>query len=152
MRELRIHHFFDIIRDYGAHKDLKPHDYGHSYHVIANEIYNQQLDQFRLVAGSDAVCEGCRYLDAGHCLDTVSHRRDFTSKEDFNNHLDRKIMKVLGYREGQIVKTARLIEEAGGYLDSITHIYDGNDPEHTEMRKRNVKAGIERMKRDLKLG
>ena len=151
MRELRIHHFFDIIRDYGDCKELVPHEYGHSYHVIGQEIYSNEVDSIRLIIGSDDICEGCRYLEAGQCLDSIGHRSDFRSKEEFNNYLDRRIMTVMGYSEGQVIKVRAIIEDAGVYLDSIFDIYKGNDPGHTEIRKINVSSGLSMKRQELEL-
>lgn len=152
MRELRIHHFFDIIRDYGAGKVLEPHEYGHSYHTIGEEIYSNSLEDVRLIVRNDDICQGCRHLDSGICLDTIGHRADFSSKQEFNDYLDRRIMKAMGYRDGQDIRVRQIIEDADAYLDSIFEIYEGNDPEHTEMRKKNVALGISQKKQELLQG
>lgn len=47
--ELRIHHFFDTIRDLGAGKDLQPHPYGHSLHKVAALIRKDPQIKIRLV-------------------------------------------------------------------------------------------------------
>ncbi len=151
MRELRIHHFFDIIRDYGAGKALKAHEYGHSYHIIGEEIYHNKLKRIKLIAGNDDICGGCRYLDSGKCLDTIDHRADFKSKQEFNDYLDLRIMKVMGYQNGQEIQVREILRCADAYLDSLALIYEGNDRAHTELRKQNVGAGIQRKRRELGL-
>ena len=116
MTELRIHHFFDIIRDYGAGKTLCEHDYRHSYHLIGNEIYANRIDSIRLIVKNDDICRNCIMLRDGSCIDTITHRTDFTSKESFNNHLDKRIMERLGYTEGQVVPVTELIKNSYKYL------------------------------------
>ena len=151
MRELRIHHFFDIIRDYGAGNTLKPHVYGHSYHLIGNEIYNNDLAELKLIVNNDDICENCSRLDGDHCVDTIDHRTDFSSKEKFNDWIDSRIMAAMGYSDGQLVSVKDIILNADKYLDNIFEIYEGNDVEHTEMRKKNVRKGIERKIREINI-
>ena len=151
MRELRIHHFFDMIRDYGAGKTLREHPYGHSFHLIAGEIYENKIKRLKLIIRNDDVCENCRMLESGSCTDSIDHRSDFTSKEAFNNFLDGRIMKVMAYESGQIVEVKEIIRNAGKYLDQIFDIYAGNDVAHTTLRKEHVSSGIGKKKRELQI-
>ena len=151
MRDLRIHHFFDIIRDYGSVKLLQEHVYGHSYHLIGNEIFENRIKKIRLVIKNDDICERCKYLSFGECTDTIQHRSDFKCKEEFNNYLDTKIMNCMGYKEGQIVEINDIIDQSDKYLDSIFDIYAGNDIRHTEQRKQNVSSGIKKKKSEFGL-
>ncbi|WP_321372698.1 hypothetical protein [uncultured Draconibacterium sp.] len=96
--KIRIHHFFDIIRDFGSGKEITPHPHGHSYHRIAKLIDNDATIEMELLIASDAICEGCSHLVNGICDDIITHRTDFSGKEDFNNHLDVRIMEVCGLK------------------------------------------------------
>ena len=140
--ELRIHHFYDIIRDFGSGKDIKPHPYGHSYYKVAELIRKNPNLQIKIVVGADAVCEGCKFLKDGKCLDKITHRKDFTSKEDFNNYLDKRIIKVSSFNEGDVLTPVELCKKAKSYLEKIEWVYEGNDPEHTEKRKENFINGL----------
>jgi len=151
MRELRIHHFFDIIRDYGSYKILKEHAYEHSYHIIGKEIYENRIREIRLVVKSDDICERCSYLSSGNCTDTIDHRSDFRYKADFNDYLDTKIMKCMGYENRQIIEVKKLIMNAEKYLDKIFELYEGNDIDNTKMRKKYVSIGINRKISELGL-
>lgn len=151
MRDLRIHHFFDIIRDYGSGKLLEEHSYEHSYHLVGNEIFENRLTKIRLVIKNDDICEGCKYLSLGECTDTIHHRSDFKYKQEFNNYLDIKIMNCMGYKENQIVEIKEIIDNSQKYLDSIFEIYNGNDIHNTERRKQNVSSGIRKKKNELGL-
>lgn len=62
MTELRIHHFFDIIRDYGAGTDLDEHTYGHSYHLVGKGLYENVFTRVKLVIRSDDICVNCKKL------------------------------------------------------------------------------------------
>jgi len=141
--KLRIHHFFDIIRDFGIGKKFDPHPYQHSYHKIATLIYNNPKLEIELVVDSDVVCEGCIHLTGGHCNDTISHRSDFTSKEAFNNHLDARIIDVCEIDVSKKYSPKQLVKMADIYIQNIRFIYEGNDAEHTEQRKQNVILGLE---------
>lgn len=149
MLHIRIHHFFDILRDYGSKKELKPHIYGHSYHVIGKRIYSNEVSEMTLIIENDDICRSCTKLSEGHCIDVISHRADFTSKEKFNNFLDARIMKAMNLKKNQIISFKDLLSISQLYINSIESIYRGNNPEHTKTRKRNVETGIEMKQREL---
>lgn len=151
MQELRIHHFFDMLRDYGAKKEIRPHDYGHSYHLIAEKIYSNKLDKIKLVISNDDVCEDCSKSEDGHCIDTISHRTDFPLKEDFNNHIDHRIMEKMKLKENEIISFEELLEKAELYINEMEWIYEGNDPDHTEIRRENVIKGVLKTRSELNL-
>lgn len=140
--DLRIHHFFDIIRDFGAGKDFKHHSYGHSLHKIALLIKKNPNLKLRLVVRCDEICKGCRHFIKGHCDDVMTRRKDFTLKEEFNNFIDNKILNACFLKEGNIVTPAELCKKAQFYLDNIFIIYEGNEKENTQSRKDNVIKGL----------
>ena len=94
--KIRIHHFFDIIRDFGSGKIIVPHQFLHAYHIIAEQIRENPDVELIIIVESDAVCTGCVHLEDSICNDIISHRKDFVSKEEFNNHLDKRIVEVCG--------------------------------------------------------
>jgi len=147
MLNIRIHHFFDILRDYGSNKILEPHEYGHSYHIIGQQIYNNQISEMKLIIDNDDICQGCNKLSGKQCTDTISHRADFKSKEKFNNHIDTKIMGIMRLRQNQNITLKDLLAISHLYIDAVELIYTGNDIEHTIIRKKNVERGIA-MKQD----
>ena len=146
MERIRVHHFFDIIRDYGKGKVLSPHPYGHSYHTVGNRLISGKINEVRLFVENDDVCCSCSKLISGHCVDTIHHRVDFTSKERFNDYLDSRIMTTLGLEQGEIISIDTLLDLSCLYLEHIEELYEGNDPEHTRTRALNVKRGITLMK------
>lgn len=139
---LRIHHFYDIIRDFGRGKIIEPHPYGHSYHKAAEKIRENSNLKIKIVVENDSICAGCSHLKEGHCDDKITHRQDCTSKEEFNNQIDKRIMKVCSIEESSIFTPIQLCEKAKKYLEGIEQVYDGNDSEHTLIRKQNVIKGI----------
>lgn len=140
--KLRIHHFFDIIRDFGLGKEIKAHVYQHSYHKVAGEILENPELELELIVGCDAVCEGCIHLTDNSCDDKINHRKDFTSKEAFNNYLDKRIMEICYLDISEKYSPKLLVKKAGSYLQNIEYIYEGNDAEHTAQRKKNVLQGL----------
>lgn len=141
---LRIHHFFDIIRDFGSGKNIEPHEFGHSYHLIAKQILGNPNLELTLVVASDDICKGCSHLIDNICDDLISHREDFSRKEDFNNHLDVRIMTVCDFISSEEYTPQKLCSLAVRYLENIEHIYKGNDVMHTEARKQNVLKGLQK--------
>jgi hypothetical protein len=151
MSELRIHHFFDMLRDYGAKKEIYPHPYGHSYHLLAEKTYSNELDSIKIIISNDDVCADCSKSKDGHCLDTLDYREDFSLKEDFNNHIDHRIMKKMNLRENQIISFKELLGLAELYINDMDWIYEGNDPDHTEKRRENVIKGVLKKRSELEL-
>jgi hypothetical protein len=139
---LRIHHFFDIIRDFGSGKEIVPHQHGHAYHLVAVQIRNLPEMKFELILASDEVCNGCKHLVDGVCDDIITHRKDFYGKEDFNNYLDTRIMHVCGLDLSKIYSPKELCGIAWKYILNIEFIYEGNDLLHTLKRKENVIKGL----------
>lgn len=144
--KLRIHHIFDMIRDKGCEKALEPHPYGHSYHAVAQELFAGKAEPIELVVENDDVCRGCAMLKEGRCVDTIDHRRDYTSKQEFNDYLDRRIMKIMALTEHEKITLPEILEIAERYIENITVIYEGNDLPHTELRRQNVLSGIGKLK------
>jgi hypothetical protein len=139
--KLRIHHFFDIIRDFGKKDDFKPHQYGHSYHVVANRIMVNPHLEIEIVKECDDVCEGCIHNKDFHCDDSI-HRSDFPGKEKFNDYIDSRIMQKCNIVDHDILTPPGILLKAQHYLDHIEWIYKGNDPHATLERKINLQKGI----------
>lgn len=142
--ELRIHHFIDIIRDFGIGKTIAPHPYGHSYHKAAECIREDPNIQIKIVLGKDDVCNGCSRLVKGYCTDTIGHRSDFTSKHAFNDHIDQRIIEKCGLEIGDTLTAMQFCEKIPAYVENIFWIYEGNDEEHTLAGKKNVLKGFQR--------
>lgn len=139
---LRIHHYFDIIRDLGSEKPILPHPLQHAYHKIAAHIFDFPYTTIEIVSTCDAVCEGCIKKINGKCSDVITHRSDFLHKEAFNNHIDRRIMEVCGIQDGNIFTAIELCLLSEEYLENALFIYEGNDLEHTLKRMDLVKKGV----------
>lgn len=141
--KLKIHHFFDIIRDFGSGREITPHPHGHAYHLVAEQIRSNPKLEFELVIASDKICLPCSHLIEGICDDVITHRFDFKGKEDFNNHLDKRIMDVCGIEKSKKYSPKLLCELASKYLKDIESIYEGNVKDHTKARKQNVIRGLQ---------
>lgn len=141
MIKLRIHHFFDIVRDFGIGKEFAPHPYKHSYHEVAEMIWQHPETEIEIVVGADSVCNGCIHLAGDSCDDCITHRKDFTLKEAFNNYLDSRIINVCGIDISKKYTFSSLLQFSDSYVENIEFIYEGNDIEHTLKRKENVLKG-----------
>ena len=139
---IRIHHFFDIIRDFGSGKIIVPHPSLHAYHKVAEQIRENPNIELKLVVQSDEVCTGCVHLEKSICDDTISHRKDFLLKEEFNNYLDKRIIDVCGFEYSEKYSPKLLCKLAYKYIENIEFIYEGNDASHTFLRKQNVIKGL----------
>ena len=140
---LRIHHFFDIIRTFGKREDkLSLHPYVHSFHKIAGIIKDNPGLKIKNVIECDSVCEGCIYYKNGRCEDSINYRNDFVSKEKFNNWLDERIIEKCLIKKREVLTPIQLCGKAKLYLNNMEYIYSGNDFWHTEQRRENVSKGL----------
>ena len=87
-----------------------------------------------------------RKLYDGKCIDIIDHRNDFTKKDEFNNYLDNRIIKVLEINNGDTFTFKEILQLTEEYLKNIEFIYEGNDILHTQERKKNVEKGILKLK------
>lgn len=140
--KIRIHHFFDIIRDFGTGKKIEQHPYLHSYHTVAGAIEQNPDLELEIVLEPDAVCKGCVHLINKGCDDVIAHRKDFKQKEAFNNYLDKRIMEICDIPNSVKYSPKTLCKMAHRYILNIELIYEGNNPEHTQLRKENVIRGL----------
>ena len=140
--KLRVHHFYDIIRDFGSGKKIEPHLYGHSLHKIAELIRSKPSLKIKIIVDCDSICDGCSYYKDDHCDDVVTHREDFILKEEFNNYIDKRIMGKCQIKEGDVFTPIQLCQKAKCYLDNVDYIYLGNDEWHTKERKKKVIKGL----------
>ncbi|HLF35465.1 MAG TPA: DUF1284 domain-containing protein [Cyclobacteriaceae bacterium] len=138
---LRIHHFFDIIRDIGKGIEFEPHPYGHSNHIVARKIRDGEVSEIELVMGCDDICERCVHKVNGHCDDAI-HHKGFSGKEEYNNFLDSRIMEVCGLHEHDILMPCELLARGMLYAGKMEWIYSVNDPEHTAGRKMDFLKGL----------
>lgn len=142
MMKIKIHHFFDIIRDFGSGKEFNPHSYQHSYHKVAKTIWQNPNTEFEIVVGTDETCKGCIHLIGNSCNDIITHRKDFSLKEPFNNYLDNRIIEVCGIDISKKYTASSLLQFSEKYIENIEFIYEGNDQQHTAKRRENVVAGL----------
>jgi len=140
---IRIHHFFDIIRDFSTGEKIIPDtNYKHSYHSLANTIMDSPYIKMKIVVGVDSVCDGCIHNMNGKCDDPLTIKRGFTMKHDYNNWLDQRILAAYGLKEGRIVTPYKICRSAYKYLDNIYIIYELDSQEDIDARKKEFIEGL----------
>jgi hypothetical protein len=140
---IRIHHFFDIIRDLRSGNKILPDiNYRHSYHSVANILRDSPGTRMKIVMGVDAVCDGCVHNVNGKCDDPLTIKRGFTMKHDYNNWLDQRILAVYGLKEGMVVTPGKICVSAKEYLDNIYKIYELDPGGDIDTRKKEFIEGL----------
>ncbi len=139
---IRIHHFFDIIRDFGGKTSIPPDlKLKNSYHRVAEKIRGNPEMKISLIKGADTVCAGCLHLSNGVCMDGTD-KPGFRLKNNYNEYLDDRIMKELDLHTEDVKTPAELCRLGEKYLKNIFHIYNLDDPGLTAHRKENVAKGL----------
>lgn len=140
---IRIHHFFDIIRDLRTGETLSADThYKHSYHSVANILRDSPGTKMKITAGIDSVCDGCIHNKYGKCDDPLNRKTGFTMKHDYNNYLDKRILSTLNWSEGDIVTPRKICKSADKYIDNIYRIYEIDNPEDIGSRKMRFIEGL----------
>lgn len=97
MHEILIkpHHFIDIIKLYGSgiERFIPDEKMGHDFYKVANEIINNPRVALKLTIYGDAICKPCKKYQ-GKCNDELTHILGYTSKDDYNITLDKKIIEL----------------------------------------------------------
>ena len=140
---IRIHHFFDIIRDIRTgEKMMADTNYRHSYHSVANILRDSPDTKMKIVVGLDSVCDGCIHNIDGICDDPLTIKNGFSMKHAYNNWLDKRILEKFNFSEGKIVTPKKLCKSANIYIDNIYKIYEKDTKEEIDVRKTEFIDGL----------
>jgi hypothetical protein len=141
--KMRIHHFFDIIRDLRTgEKIMADTNYKHSYHSVANILRDSPNIRMKIIIGIDSVCDGCIHNVDGKCDDPLTSKSGFTMKHDYNNWLDKRILEKYNWSEGQIVTPEKICKSADKYIGNIYDIYELDSKEYIDIRKKEFIEGL----------
>lgn len=101
---LRPHHILDIITKYGQNFAFDPHPYGHAMHIVAQKIVDDINMKVKLTIGADEICYPCRHLlPNGYCDDVLKQISPAINKQDYNDHLDSKLLTFLNIKPNTIL-------------------------------------------------
>jgi len=140
---MRIHHFFDIIRDLRTGEKLEADIlYKHSYHIVANSLRDSPETKMKIVIDLDSVCEGCIHNKDGKCDDPLTIKKGFAMKNDYNNYLDKRILEKIGISEGDIVTPREICKSADNYIENMNQIYTLDSKEEISQRKMEFIEGL----------
>jgi hypothetical protein len=140
---IRIHHFFDIIRDLKTGEKIEADtNYDHSFHSVANTLRDSPDIRMKIVVGPDSVCDKCIHNINGNCDDSLTSKIGFTMKNDYNNYLDKRILGKYNISEGDIVTPVKICKSAYKYIDNIYEIYVLDPKEKIDDRKKEFIEGL----------
>ncbi len=140
---IRIHHFFDIIREFATKENIPALDsYKHSYHSVAHQIRDNNSLRLKLVLETDAVCRGCIYNIELGCMDTLTRKKGFALKNDYNDYLDRRILEACQLSLGQILTPKEICQTSDKYIQNMEYIYAIDTDAKTAIRKEEFIKGL----------
>jgi len=143
--ELRPHHLLDIISDYGHGIRYQPHAYGHALHTVAEQVLGNVDQEVTFVIAADAVCQGCRHLQAdGQCDDVLSQLAEPVSKQSYNDGLDRHLWPYLGLDTGNRMTMRQFLLRVDQRLSGIETICTHPGEEQAD-RRAGLQRGLERL-------
>lgn len=142
---LRPHHLLDIVTDYGHGVEFKPHPYGHALHIVAAQVLANPGLMVEFVLAADEICAPCRHLQPdGKCGDAQHQLREPTSKQAYNDELDRRLFLALGMCPGEEMTVGAFLEKVNRHTPGVEKIctHPGEQEEH---RLAGLEKGLTRL-------
>jgi len=112
-------------------------------HRLARIIQDNPHNVFELTAEADSICEPCRNLVNGRCVDTTTSPGKELSKESWNRLIDDRIFGRLGLEEGAKISALDFCRLARQRLGDLYSLYAEVDPEKTAVREKNLMHGLD---------
>ena len=141
---LKPHHFLDIIKLYGFGLILFIPDfrYGHNFYKVANLVLENPKSIIALTTQADDVCKPCRFLEDGKCTDRM--RNFIFSKEEWNQTIDKRILKHLGLKENDKLTALEFSKLAREKLtvEMIIRIWRERPEKETKKRVKHLLNGL----------
>ena len=116
--------------------------YKHSNHSVGNLLRDNPCVKMEIIVGLDSVCDGCIHNKDGVCDDPLTIKKGFTMKHDYNNHLDKRILEILQWSEGNKVTPKKICKSAYKYIDHIYQIYEIDPKEEIDARRKEFIEGL----------
>jgi len=141
---LRPHHLLDIITQYGSGAPFGPSPYGHAVHTVAEAVLADPSSTIELVVDADDICAPCKHLVDGRCDDVLGQLDPPSSKQDYNDDLDRRVLAHLGIARGAVMTFGRYVQAVADRLEGIEQVcaHPGEDPAR---RLADLTAGLHRL-------
>jgi len=146
---IKPHHFFDIIKLYGAGITcfIRDEAYHHDFYRIANQILAEPRLRLRLTIHGDDICIPCKYYSAqgkGVCMDGISHIAGIDSKDEWNKILDHRMISMIMPEEETVYTAVEFCQLLYENRDLIYDIWREDDGEKTKERFRLFRVGAEK--------
>jgi len=119
---IKPHHFMDIIKLYGSgiEKFVPDVKMGHDFYKIGNMIIERPNIKMKLTIEGDDICKPC-FKYNGVCKDKINHIKNITSKNEYNQMLDKRLIELYNLN---INKEYTAIELCNIYYNNSYYIYD----------------------------
>ena len=140
----RPHHLIDIITQYGAGQPFVPSDYGHAVHAVAAEVIGNPDVSIEFGVGADDICFPCKHLIDGRCDDVINYFDPPTSKQDYNDALDEKLLEFLGMEEGQVMSFREYVSVLRAHIEGLAEVC-AHPGQAVEDRHSNLVAGLDKL-------
>ena len=143
---IKPHHFFDIVKLYGAGIEhfVKDEEHGHDFYKVANAVLENREMLLELTAGSDDICAPCRSCDKTRCTDPLTVIPGYQLKENWNKVIDNRLFDFCGYRAGAIMTATELCRRLYEIKECIDEVWQEEPDEKRQIRVHNFCKGAER--------
>jgi hypothetical protein len=142
--KLRPHHLLDIVTQHGAGGEFRPHAYGHAVHTCAEIVLNDVGTEVEFIVGADFICEPCKHLVGGLCDDVLSQLDPPTSKQEYNDDLDRRVLAHLGMQEGEAMTARAFLTRVAEHFEGLPEVCT-HPKQAVAYRASNLRGGLEKL-------
>lgn len=143
--KLRPHHLLDIVSQIGHGAKFAPHPYGHGVHLVAKAVLADVDRKVQFVVAADDVCKPCKHLQPnGLCDDIVKSLSPPVSKQEYNDRLDRRLLKFFGFPEGTVMTVREFLQIVDKKLPELAKICS-HPKEAEEHRLKGLEQGLQKL-------
>ena len=145
--KLRPHHLLDIVSDYGHDVKFEPHPYGHAVHTVARMVLSNTGLKAEFIVGADDICRPCMHLQPdGRCDDVMPNDKPPSSKQEYNDDLDRQLFNYFNFAPGTIMTIWQFLENVNEIVPGVeticTHPGEDQKARLDGLKKGLFKLGI----------
>ena len=144
---IKPHHLLDIFKLYGKGIEnfVPDKNYNHNFYFIGNAVIRNEVNKICFTYSYDDICKPCYHLKNSVCSDYFSADGVDINKNEYNEKLDIRLMKLLNLKFDEIYEFKDIIElfNSEVSLKLINLAWYSSNQDDNKIRYELTKKGIE---------
>ena len=143
---IKPHHLLDIFKLYGKGIEnfVPDKNYNHNFYFIGNAVIRNEVNKICFTYSYDDICKPCYHLKNSVCSDYFSADGVDINKNEYNEKLDIRLMKLLNLKFDEIYEFKDIIElfNSEVSLKLINLAWYSSNQDDNKIRYELTKKGI----------